>query len=205
MTMRARGMLIAMLATLACGRAPQSTTPTERAARPAVRMTAWLQRDRVAPLFPASATHVQIVITPGVATGEYHGWVFADGSRLVEVYRLDAGDVRDLVRQVSELNKATLRASLTVLPDGDSRIPALPSLGGAPPPPPQAGAAAVIIPVACAVPRDCVIVSSPPKGGPPGDPPDVPWTIAWTMDKLQRLAVQHHISASEANRILGQE
>jgi hypothetical protein len=197
-------MLIAMVATLACSRAPQPAAPTGRAARPPVRMTAWIQRDRVAPLFPPSATHVQIVITPGVATGEYHGWVFADGSSLVEVYRLDAGDVRDLVRQVSELNKATLRASLTILPDGDSRIPVFLPPGGTPPPPPGAAAAATA-PVACAVPRDCVIVSSPPKGGPPGDPPDVPWAIAWTMDRLQRLAVQHHISAPEANRIFGQE
>src|SRR5580693_3829458 len=72
---------------LACGGANRRVASPEARA---IKFTEWSKRDATAPLWPASAKRVQIVVTGGYAEGDHMVWVVSEGTTVLVVYRVAA-------------------------------------------------------------------------------------------------------------------
>lgn len=124
--MRTITICLLMASLLACGGQPPPTAPAMRATE---KLTDWSRRDTSAPLWPASARSVQIIITDAWAEGDRLIWVVTDGSKLYAVYNARAGDVADLKARV-DTTRPTAQSPLIKLSEGGQGI-----VIGPPPPP----------------------------------------------------------------------
>lgn len=105
-------------------------SPAALSARP----VAWSKRGPAVAL-PASAKHLQLIITPGWAKDERFAWVIADGNDVVVVHRTTSDDLGDYIEAIARSiyakpGSSLDRRSVTVM--GAYKPPP-------PPPPPDPG------------------------------------------------------------------
>jgi hypothetical protein len=110
---------------LACGGANRRVASPEARA---IKFTEWSKRDATAPLWPASAKRVQIVVTGGYAEGDHMVWVVSEGTTVLVVYRVVAADYGDALASIV---RPTIASPLADFSNGGQGI-----ILGPPPPPP---------------------------------------------------------------------
>lgn len=79
--------------------APQ-TTPKPSPAALAARPIEWSKRAPGRALVPASAKHVQLVVTPGWKAGEQFAWVISEGTDVLAVYQTTSKNVGEILGEV---------------------------------------------------------------------------------------------------------
>lgn len=77
----------------------------------------WSARSATAPLWPATAKRVQIVIT-GPLQGEHLVWVVLEGSSLFQVYRADASASASPAEITAAINQLAVRDGTVTAPTG---------------------------------------------------------------------------------------
>jgi hypothetical protein len=118
-----------LLSIAACGGGAHKTVATPDAR--GITATEWSKRDASAPLWPATATRVQIIVTSGWSAGEHFMWVIAEGTKPVAVYHVGAPDFSDMRSRLADAVKAEEKNPLLSISNGSQGI-----IIGPPPPPP---------------------------------------------------------------------
>lgn len=121
--------LLSLLILAACGGGAPKTV--DRPEARGITATEWSKRDAAAPLWPETATRVQIIVTGGWAAGEHFVWVVAEGTKPLAVYHVGAPDIGDLRARLADLVKAEEKNPLLSISNGGQGI-----ILGPPPPPP---------------------------------------------------------------------
>jgi hypothetical protein len=124
---RTMSITLLTVSALACGSGGANRHVASPEAR-AIKFTEWSKRDATAPLWPASAKRVQVVVTGGYAEGDHMVWVVSEGTTLLVVYRVAAADYGDALANIV---RPTIASPLADFSDGGQGI-----ILGPPPPPP---------------------------------------------------------------------
>lgn len=126
--MNRHSIALLILSIAACGGGHKTVANPEARA---ITATEWSKRDASAPLWPETATRVQIVVTNGWSAGEHFMWVIAEGTKPVAVYRVGASDLSDMRSRLADYVKAEGMNPLLSISNGGQGI-----ILGPPPPPP---------------------------------------------------------------------
>jgi hypothetical protein len=110
------------------GRHRDAASPEPRA----MKATEWSARDAAAPLWPATAKRVQLIVTSAWSAGDHFVWVIGDGTKPIAVYHAGPKEIADVMSRLGELVKAEVESPLLAISHGGQGI-----VIGPPPPPPD--------------------------------------------------------------------
>jgi hypothetical protein len=117
MTIRNMLCVLAVMTAVNCGGSIKPPVVNCTVRKP-IEVHYWEKRDPKQPVIDdTSARLFQIIITPGHNERQQYGWVYADGVRLLRVYRFDSAQADELVAVVNQEAKQSRRFSFLVMFD----------------------------------------------------------------------------------------
>jgi len=117
MTIRNMLCVLGVLTAVNCGSSIKPPVVNCTVKKP-IEVFYWAGRDPKQPVInDTSDRFFQIIVTPGHNERQQYGWVYANGVKLLRVYRFDAGEADELVAAVNQEAKQNRRFSFLVMFD----------------------------------------------------------------------------------------
>ena len=128
-------LLISVMIT-ACGARSAGPPAAPKASRAALaaKPIEWSKRDPAVPIWPASVSHGQLIVTGGWAQGEHYAWAISEGTDVVAVYRCTTDQLGEIIDLAGRAFRPTVSK-----PGDEASFVILGSFKQPPPPPPDPG------------------------------------------------------------------